>query len=402
MKITEQAQNRSDSRPGTRAGLLSLALLPLVLVACGGGDDDPAPLADHTVYTMTNASAGNEVVAFRRGDNGMLTKIAAYPTGGNGLGSTEISPATPQDGTDVLASQGSIQMSPDKRTLVAVNAGGATVTSFSIGRDGGLTRVSTLPSGGLQPNAVAVSNSLVYVANVGAPSNGYASNVSGFKLGADGTLIAIAASTRSLSSVNAQPARLTFNPAGGLLAVSELTTNRISVFPVAVDGTLSAPSVNTSVGMGPFGSSFLSSGALLMSEVMSGSVSSYSVAANGALSPISSSVVNGQMAVCWTFVTPDEKLLFTSNSASGTLSSYRIASDASLTLLQAVATPLEGPTSAVIDGATSEDGKYVYALNSGIGAITALRIESDGSLTKIQTIAGQGIPTLGAQGLVAR
>lgn len=101
-------------------------------------------------------------------------------------------------------------------------------------------------------------------------------------------------------------------------------------------------------------------------------------------------------------MTPDETLLFTSNSASGTLSSYRIASDASLTLLQAVATPLEGPSSAVIDGATSEDGKYVYALDSGIGAITVLRIESDGSLTKIQTVTGQGIPTLGAEGLLAR
>lgn len=401
MKINQQTRP-SDSRPRTSVGLLSLALLPLALAACGGGDDDAAPLADHTVYTMTNASAGNEVVAFRRGDDGMLTKLAAYSTGGNGLGSTEISAVTPQDGTDVLASQGSIQMSPDKRTLVAVNAASATVTSFSIGRDGELTKVSTLPSGGLQPNSVAVSNSLVYVANVGAPSNSFASNISGFKLGADGALTAIVASTRSLSAVNAQPARLAFNPAGALLAVSELTTNHISVFPVAADGTLTAPSVNTSVGKGPFGSSFLRSGALLMSEVMSGSVSSYSVAANGSLSPISSSIANGQMAVCWTFVTPDEKLLFTSNSASGTLSSYRIASDASLTLLQAVATPLEGPTSAVIDGATSEDGKYVYALDSGIGAITALRIESDGSLTKIQTVSGQGIPALGAEGLVAR
>jgi hypothetical protein len=43
-----------------------------------------------------------------------------------------------------------------------------------------------------------------------------------------------------------------------------------------------------------------------------------------------------------------------------------------------------------------------HALDSGIGAITAWRIESDGSLTKILTVTGQGIPTLGAEGLVAR
>ena len=160
--------------------------------------------------------------------------------------------------------------------------------------------------------------------------------------------------------------------------------------------------MNNSVGGGPFGSSFLGSGSLIVSEVMAGAVSSYSVAATGALSPISRSVTNGQAAVCWTFVTPDEKLLFTANSGSGSLSSYRIGANGSLTLLQAVASSLEGAKSGVVDGAASEDGRFVYALDSGIGAITALRLESDGSLTKLQTVTGQGLPTLGTQGLVVR
>ena len=387
-------------RPAART-LLAVGLVPLVLAACGGGGDTPL-LADHTVYTMTNASAGNQVIAFRRGDDGQLVRLDAYATGGNGIGSTEISPATPQDGVDVLASQGSVQISPDKRTLVAVNAGSATVSSFSIDVDGRLTRVSVVPSGGLQPNALAVSNSLVYVSNVGAARNAYASNISGFRLGADGLLTAIPNGTRQLSAVNAQPARLTFNASSGLLAVSELTTNRITLFPVVSDGTLGAPVINNSVGMGPFGSTFLSTGPLLMSEVMTGAISSYRVATSGALSPISRSVLNGQMAVCWTFVTPDEKLLFTANSGSGNLSSYRIAADGSLTLLAAVASPLEGPTSGVVDGAVSEDGRFAYALDSGIGAITVLRIETNGSLTKLQTVTGQGLPALGAEGLVAR
>lgn len=72
--------------------------------------------------------------------------------------------------------------------------------------------------------------------------------------------------------------------------------------------------------------------------------------------------------------------------------------DASLTLLQAGRDAARWPTSAVINGATSEDGKYVYALDSCIGAITVLRIESDGNLTKIQTVTGKGVPTLGAEG----
>ncbi len=38
------------------------------------------------VYAMTNAAAGNEVIAFRRAEDGTLTRLGAYPTGGRGTG----------------------------------------------------------------------------------------------------------------------------------------------------------------------------------------------------------------------------------------------------------------------------------------------------------------------------
>lgn len=397
-------QPQPVARPGrpVRMASFPLAVLgALVLAACGGGDDDDDTRMQHAVYAMTDASAGNQIVAYRRGDDGLLSPLGIYDTGGAGNGRKEVSAATPNDGVDVLASQGAVQMTPDKRVLVAVNTGSNSITSFRIGDDGGLVRVSVAASGGLQPNALAVRDDLVYVTNVGDAANGYVSNVTGFRLAVDGTLTPVGGSTRSLSTATAQPARATFNVAGTALAVSELTTNRISVMTVSADGTLGPAVVSNSAGAGPFGSVFLKNGALLATEVMANAVSSYRLAASGALTPISTSVGNGQAATCWIIATPAETYAYTSNSGTGTMSSYRVGTDGALTLLQAVASTLEGATSGVVDAGISEDGRYLYALNSGAGSITVLRIESDGSLTKLQTVS-QGLPALGPQGLVAR
>jgi 6-phosphogluconolactonase len=388
---------------GLAAAGIGLGLGPLA--GCGGGDDD-VDLAGRTVYVMTNTASNNQILAFRRNTDGTLTHFGNYATTGNGLGSTEISPATPQDGIDVLASQGAIRLTPDKRFLLAVNAGSSTVTSFRVDADGVLTRIDTKPSGGLQPNAIGVRNGLVYVSNVGAASNAYDSNITGFTLGSDGSLTALAASTRDLSTEDAQPSNLSFSGDGSWLAVSELTTNRIDLFPVNADGTLGTPTVNASVGAGPFGAVFLSGGELVVTEAqmpgVPGSVSSYSVSSTGVLTPISSSVPNGQGATCWTIISPDQSRLYTSNTATGTLSYYQLGADGTLTLRASVASALEGPTSGPVDGGISEDGAYLYVLDSGMGAITALRIASDGTLTKIQTVTGQGVPSLGAQGLIVR
>ena len=44
------------------------------------------------VYAMTNAAAGNEVIAFRRANDGTLTRMNAYPTGGKGTGTMKVCP----------------------------------------------------------------------------------------------------------------------------------------------------------------------------------------------------------------------------------------------------------------------------------------------------------------------
>ena len=352
------------------------------------------------VYAMTNAAAGNEVIAFRRVNDGTLTRLNAYPTGGNGTGTTKVGPPTPPNGIDPLTSQGSLSFSRDGGFLFAVNAGSDSITSFRVADDGMLVLADVEPSGGSQPNSLNERGNLLYVSNVGNAANSHASNITGFRVANDGRLAMIPGSTRSLSAANAQPACVVFSPYGSLLAVSELTTNRISIFSVRADGVLTGPTVNRSSGASPFGACFLSTGSLLVTET-SGALSSYLVGADGRLAVLSGSVRNGQMATCWVVPARDERFAYTSNAGSGTITSYRINSDGTLTVAENVA-GAEGPASGPIDNGVSEDGRYFYVLNGGLGSIAAYRIESDGRLTRLQTVTGQGLPNLGAQGLAVR
>lgn len=391
-----------------RPVLIGAFAVPAFLAACGGDDDTPTPpvaptVSARTVYTTDNGATANHVLAFRSSaTDGSLTLLGSYETGGNGLGTVEVSAVTPQDGVDVLASQGSLVMSDDKTLLFTVNAGSGTITSFAIAADGSLTRADSLPSGGLQPNALSFSHGMLYVSNVGSAANGFASNVKGFSVTTAGKLSEIAGATYSLSTASAQPSGVQFNAAGTLLAVSEISTGKISVFPVNSSGTLGVATVNDSAGGAPFGASFTPSGQLLVTEVMNGSVSSYSANSAGALTAISSKVVNGQAAVCWTILSPDAHTLYTSNSGSGTLSSYAVGTDGALTLTAAVASNLQGAGTGNIDGGVTSDGQYLYVMDGAIGTISTLRVGSDGTLTTLTPTAGSGLPMLGGEGLVVR
>jgi len=75
------------------------------------------------VFVQTDNTAGNQVVAYRRADDGTLSLAGTYSTGGLGgqlTGSV----------VDHLASQGSLQFDRRHGLLFAVNAGSNTVSVF--------------------------------------------------------------------------------------------------------------------------------------------------------------------------------------------------------------------------------------------------------------------------------
>ena len=157
--------------------LFSGAALTLALVGVGVGaagaqsQNDRSHFgfggANHVVFVQTDNTAGNQVVAYDRADNGQLTLANTYSTGGlGGVLSGSV--------VDHLASQGALAYDPDRALLYAVNAGSNTVSVFSV-RGDQLTLNQVVSSGGTFPVSVTVHDNLVYVLNAenGGSVQGY-------------------------------------------------------------------------------------------------------------------------------------------------------------------------------------------------------------------------------------
>lgn len=342
------------------------------------------------VYTMTNTAPRNKVVAFHRDIDGKLTPMRAYSTGGSGTGEKKVDP---------LSSQGSLILSRIGNFLFTVNAGGNSISSFHVANNGVLTLINVKPSGGVKPNSLAMHGNLLYVTNAGNTAND--SNITGFRVLKDGSLSRINGSKHTLSMPSAQPSCVVFSPNGCHLVVSELNTNRLSVFRVNRDGTLHGPTINKSSGTSPFGSTFLSKGLLLVSEAGPNALSSYLLAANGNLSVISGSVRNGQLATCWVSASRNGDFAYTSDAGSGTISIYRIRNNGTLSYLQSVNSTRTG-TAAPLDSCVSRDGSNFYVLNGNKGSISTFRIRNNGNLLRLQVVTDSELPVVGAQGLAVR
>ncbi|MDM5153166.1 beta-propeller fold lactonase family protein [Bacillus sp. DX1.1] len=352
------------------------------------------------VYIMTNNEVMNQIIAFYRDMNGMLTFAGSYPTYGRGTGTKEVSTATANDGVDPLAAQGALTLSRDGRFLLAVNAGSNSISSFIITDSGAPVLVDMKPSGGAQPNSVDVFGNLVYVSNVGNAANNFASNITGFRIDTNGRLTPIPKSTHSLSTFNAQPAQVLFTPDGSKILVSELTSNHLSIFHVNKNSTITGPIVNDSYGQGPLGAYFLSSGILLVTEAVSNALSSYSLTNDGILHVISGSVPNGYKTACWVVTTRDERFAYTTNTLSGTISTYRIDPNGALSVVRHITSTPSGTVPGLpIDAGVSKDGRHFYTLNGNQGTVSVFNIQDDGSLVRLQVAVWTDFPYFGSQGL---
>jgi 6-phosphogluconolactonase (cycloisomerase 2 family) len=312
----------------------------------------------------------------------LLTFVADYPTGGTG------------NGAPGLGSQAAVIIA-EGRFLLAVNAGSSEISSFRITSQG-LTLVETISSGGTMPVSIASFGRLVYVLNAGSD------NLTGFRLNNSGNLTPIPSSTRPLSGTGVGPAQVGFHPRGERLVVTEKNTNKIDVFVVNADGTLSGPSVFASSGTTPFGFEFSQRGLLVVSEAFGGTpnasaTSSYLID-GGALHALSKSVPTTETAACWVVLTNNQLYAYVTNTGSNTISGYRVAPNGRLSLLDddgVTATTQAGP----VDAAFANNSQILYTLDRVAGVISIFRVNANGSLTSI----GQqtGLPTT-SYGLAAR
>ena len=225
----------------------------------------------------------------------------------------------------------------------------------------------------------------------------------GFTIGDTGELTPLPGSTRPLTAGSAaNPAEVSFNVDGTLLVVTEKAANLIDVYVVGADGVAGPPVPNPSSGTTPFGFAFDQRNHLIVSEAFGGApnvsaVSSYAATPSGLLDAISESIPDFQTAACWIVITNGGRYVYTSNTGSGSVSSYILASSGDLTLLSSVAVNL-GAGSLPIDMALDNSSRFLYVHAAGLQTVNAFRVKTDGSLTAIGSFGGFHF----AQGIAAR
>ncbi len=418
--------NRHKSSIATHVAVVAVALgacSDISSVATSTATPDPVrkPAAEQrheagAVYLQTNSAKVNRVVVFHRAADGTLRRGHAFRTGGRGTGMPR------------LGSQNSVLLSRDRKWLFVANAGSSEISVFAVrdadragqrdgeddarrgdcddDRDGVLSLVDKVPSGGQMPLSLTLREHLLYVVNAGGEvPGGSDDNITAFTLHSDGRLAHFSGSTRSLSAPNTMPAEIAFSPDGGTLVVTERATDRIDTYRVDHNGLASGPTVHASSGVGPFGFAFRHDGVFVVTESFNGAVgqaaaSSYLLSGGSSVGLITGTLRDTQSDVCWALFSANERYAYITNNGSGTISSYRVAPNGSISLLAAVAAVTGSPGGfGARDEALSDDGRYLYAIDVGTQRVNAFAVNADGGLTKLGEF-GELPPTLA--GLAAR
>ena len=352
----------------TRTALAVTAVLGGVFAVGVPGVASAATARPTTVYTLSNAAAGNSVLAFHDA-GGVLTPAGSYPTGGTGTGAG-------------LGSQGAVTVADDGRILLAVNAGSNSLTALRVAHDGTLSAVSTVSSGGVQPVSVTVHGDLVYVLNAGDNS------ISGFRLD-DGRLVPLAGSTRALSAGVGGAAEVGFSPDGRRLVVTEKASNSLDTFTVDRHGRASAAAKTASNAAVPFGFDFDNRGDAVVSDAAASAVTTYNLR-SGTAHQIAY-VPDGGGAACWLVVSHRTDTAYVANAATGTISTYDVRGG-KLTLTTPVAATVGGhPT----DLALADHTHTLYVRDATNGRVQAVHFGASGAQV---TAAPSDLPA-GAAGI---
>lgn len=328
--------------------------------------------AQGAVFTMTNSRTGNQVLMFNRTNNGSLIRVGTFSTGGRGTGTT-------------LANQGGIRISPSGRRLLVVNPGSNDFTVFRITNQG-LSFEQRVRSGGQRPVSIAMRGNRVFVANAGGAA-GSVDNVVGFGFSDNGALTQIPGANSRLSTASTTPTQISISPDGSILVVTEQGTNRISIFSINFDGSLNALNSQLFNGINPSGFVFGPGGRVIVTEIggnapNGSSISSFAFNSQGILQQITGSLPTAQTAGGSMAFSNTGSMGFVGNSGSDTITGFRVSNDGSVTLLNPTGISANvGTGTNPADLALSNNSAFLFSLNSGTNTISTFRVDANGTLT---------------------
>lgn len=356
------------------------------------------------VYVMDNNPEGNKLIVYGRYSNGALLKFGSVPTGGFGAGDNA--------DNDPLGSQEAIIISEDKRSLYVVNAGSDSISVFYLTRRGRPILIQVISSEGDFPVSLTSDGNFLYTVNAGSDGS-----ISGYSIQRNGRLKHLEGSVRALGTGlvgipvglarAASPGDIafdtlsrrllipfgeTFNPGDGLLFS----------FTIDDEGMPSSEAVVTdSPGRLPFAVEFTPNGTALVVNAIGdnpdsfggGSVSSLNFTSGANLEPVNT-VVTDQDAACWVRISHHSNLFYTTNTNVGTISSFRVSRNGTITLVEEIAASgLALPT----DFDLTDDDKFLYVISPIDGTVIGYSINRNtGALQIIGEF--QGLPTFVDQG----
>jgi 6-phosphogluconolactonase (cycloisomerase 2 family) len=342
--------------------------------------------AGGAVFALTDATAGNAVVAYHRTAGGTLTPAGSYRTGGLGgilTGSV----------VDHTASQGALAYDQAHGLLIAVNPGSDTISVFRVSGDR-LALSQVLPSFGDFPVSVTVHGDHAYVLNAlgGGSLQGY--RVAGGRLAPlPGSGRALGLGTTAASPFTATPGQVAFTPDGNqLLVTTKATGNAVDVFAVGPDGRLSAaPRVNPLPAAVPFAVAFGPAGHVVLAEAGPNAVATFALSRGGTLTQLAVADT-GQVATCW--VVRAGSYFYASNAGSGSVSGYQAGRSGALTALGNTAT-----SAGTVDAAAAAGGRFVYVRAGAAGLVDEFAAGAGGALTPIGSVTVPG--AAGGEGIAA-
>jgi 6-phosphogluconolactonase (cycloisomerase 2 family) len=333
------------------------------------------------VYTMTNASSGNQILVYARDSDGSLVYLSAVATGGNGTGYQ-------------LGSQGSLLTTG--KYIFAANAGSDSISVLTGYQN--LSIVGVFPSGGVRPVSVTYFQGVLYVLNAGSPNN-----ITGFSFDqTTGVLTPLAGSTQSLSGASVSPDQVAFNKSGTALLVTEKSTNLIDVFPVAAG--IAGPLMSyPSHGASPSGFAFGANGIFFVAEQWIGlhkpsaSMSSYQLDANNVPHLITGSAPTFYPNTCCLVYNPSTGYVYASDYNTPFFSILQASSKGVLQYSRSVFTTAS--VSHLADIALSPDNLNLYILDHVGDNIFAYSFAANGGVTQLN---GGSFAPESASGLIVR
>jgi 6-phosphogluconolactonase (cycloisomerase 2 family) len=339
------------------------------------------------VYTNDDSFfAPNTVSVMAIQNDGSLTQVGLFPTGGGGNAGNGFGAAR------------RIIVSPDNRYIFASNGASNDVSAFTI--DPATGKLSLVPgspfnTGGNGCDGISLAASpdmrFLFTANI------CSSDVSIFKIGSDGSLQLLGGPTPMAGF----PIDLKVTNNGHFLMVSlgSFSGGLVGVFSIGDDGSLTPVAGSPFFDSSPPGAfttsldtNCSSDRLFLLSASGLPAIDVFNIDASGSLTQIPNSPFpapgNGVTGI---YLSPDEKFLFASNQQNST-TSFNIAPDGSLSVVDG--TPVAATGTAFLSGlATDSTGHFLYVAGF-IKSLAAYTVTANGGLT-LQSGSPFQIPGVG-------